>query len=151
MDQLEFEKLISIAIKREIEAYEFYKDVAEKVDDKSVKKIFSDLAGQEMGHHDLLERYRMDQSIAIKFKAPPDFKVAESVNEPLLTTSMKPADAIALAMKKEQQAVEFYRKLADMCDDPGVKDAYLNLANMETQHKSMLEKVFVDIGYPEEF
>jgi bifunctional DNase/RNase len=36
---------------------------------------------------------------------PPDYKVAESVELPEITIDMKPADAIALAMKKEQQAV----------------------------------------------
>ena len=151
MDQIQFEKLIARAIKREVEAHEFYRDVATRVSDASVKTIFQELSDEEMQHRDLLERFRMDQSLAIKFKAPPDFKVAETVDEKPLSTDMKPADAIALAMKKEQQAVEFYQGLAQLCDDADVRDSYNNLANMELSHKHRLENVFVDIGYPESF
>ena len=149
MDQLQFEKLISVAIRAEVEAHEFYRDVAKRTENLSVKKIFAELAEEEMNHRELLERYRMDTSLAIRFKAPPDYKVAETVDEPKLTMDMTPADAIALAMKKEQQAMEFYRSLANICDDSKVKDAYNNLANMELGHKHLLEKAFVDIGYPE--
>ena len=149
MDQLQFEKLISVAIRAEVESYEFYREVAKRSESASVKKIFSELAAEEMKHRELLEQFRMDTSLAIKFKAPPDYKVAETVDEPELGMDMTPADAIALAMKKEQQAMEFYRGLADMCDDIEVRDAYENLANMESGHKHVLEKAFVDIGYPE--
>jgi len=152
MDNMEFERIIAIAIKREIEAYEFYRDVAGRIDDAAVKKIFMDLSRDEMCHHDLLEKYRYDPSMAIKFKAPAhDFKVAETVAGPALSIDMKPADAIALAMKKEQAAVEFYRGLARLCDDQAVKQTYQSLANMELSHKKLLEDVFVDIGYPESF
>ena len=149
MDQLQFEKLLSVAIKAEIESYEFYHDVARRIDNVSVKEIFTELAVEELKHQELLEKFRMDQTLAFKFVAPPDFKVAETVDEPKLSMDMTPADAIALAMKKEQQAMEFYRGLANMCDDKEVKDAYENLANMELGHKHLLENAFVNIGYPE--
>ena len=151
MDQLQYEKLISMAIRAEVEAHEFYRDVAERTENVSVKKIFAELAEDEMKHRDLLERYRMDTSMAIRLKAPPDYKVAETVDEPKLTVDMAPANAIALAMKKEQQAMEFYRGLAQICDDREVRDTYDNLANMELSHKHRLENAFVDIGYAEVF
>jgi len=151
MDQLQFEKLIAIAIKREVESHEFYRDVAARTEDPYIKQIFKDLAAQEMGHRDLLERYRFDSTLAIKFQAPKDLKIAETVDEPRLSVNMKPVDAIALAMKKEQHALEFYRQLAALCDDEEVKKNYLNLANMEMEHKVRLENTFVDIGYPESF
>ena len=47
--------------------------------------------------------------------------------------------------------MEFYRGLADLCDDETVKQTYQSLANMELSHKKILEDVFVDIGYPESF
>ena len=151
MDQLEFEKLMAVAVRREVEAHEFYRDVAERVTDKSVKKIFDDLAEQEMAHHDLLEKFRFDPETSVKFTAPRDLKVAETVADQPLSVDMKPADAIALAMKKEQQAVEFYREMAALAEEAGVRDLFVNLSNMEQQHKRSLETVFIDIGYPESF
>lgn len=151
MDQLEFERLMAIAIRREVEAHEFYRDVAGRVKNVSVRRIFEDLAEQEMQHHDLLEKFRLDPSGAVKFTPPPDFKVAQTIDDVPLSVDMKPADAVALAMKKEQQAVVFYTNLSEMTDDIGVRDVFVNLAHMEKQHQHALESLFVDIGYPEAF
>ncbi len=149
MDQLEIGKLFGTAISREKEAYKFYSDVAERVSDQAVKDIFQELANDEKGHEEALWKFRADPSALMKFKAPPDYKVAETVDLPTVTAEMKPADAIALAMKKEQQAVEFYKQLADWCTDDALKATYENLSQMELGHKHRLENLFVDIGYPE--
>jgi rubrerythrin len=152
MESIELERLFSIAITRELEANQFYTKVAEKASVVSVKDIFTQLAREEMGHYELLERFHRDPTMTMKITAPPsDWKVAESQELPVLSVEMKPADAIALAMKKEQQAVEFYRGLAAAAGDSGTKDIFDNLANMELGHKHRLENVFVDIGYPEAF
>jgi rubrerythrin len=70
---------------------------------------------------------------------------------PALTTEMKPADALALAMKKEQYAVTFYQKLAAQTDDEQVKMMLLEIANMELNHKQNLENAYTDIAYVEAF
>ena len=152
MEQLEFEEIFSAAIQREIEAHEFYRDVSERVENDDVKEVFTKLAKEEMGHKELLERFRFDPTMIMKIKAPPaDYKVAEATELPKLSIDMKPADAVALAMKKEQQAVEFYRGLGARATDKGTKDIFENLANIELGHKHRLENVFVEIGYPEVF
>lgn len=152
MNRPEIEALFSTAIAREIEAYEFYSMVAKTAVDAAVRETFAQLAAEEMGHQELLERFRADASLEMKIQAPAqDYKVAEATELPKLTTSMKPADAIALAMKKEQQAVEFYRGLSASSTDKEVKGIFDNLANMELNHKRRLEDVFVSIGYPESF
>lgn len=151
MDQIQLEQLFSIATKRELEAKEFYTGVAKKVSSTAVREIFEQLAREEMGHFEFLEKFRSDPSMTMKISAPAaDWKVAESQELPPLRLDMKPSDAIGLAMKKEQQAVEFYRTLAASAASD-VRDMFDNLANMELGHKHKLEKVFVDIGYPEVF
>lgn len=49
-DDLSFENIILIAIKREEKAYKLYKDIANAFDDDEVKKIFNHLAAQEIEH-----------------------------------------------------------------------------------------------------
>jgi rubrerythrin len=149
MNESEISKLFETAIGREVEAHQFYRDVAERVQDPKVKEIFAQLAQEEKAHEELLWKLRHDPSVPMKFAAPADYKVAEAVELPEITLSMKPADALALAMKKEQQAMEFYQQLADWCTDDSVKQHYANLANMELSHKHRLEGLFVDVGYPE--
>ncbi len=146
------DKLFEIAIGREIEAREFYRAVASRVGDPAVRDLFADLAKEEYGHMEILERYRHDPTLEMKIPAPsPDFKIAEATELPQLSVNAKPADAITLAMKKEQQAVEFYRNLATFSTDAGLKQVLESLANMELGHKHRLETVFVNIGYPEVF
>ena len=152
MDNIELMVVFSSAIKREVESYEFYKGVSESVKDDSVKDIFSTLAKEEMSHMEILEKLKADPTASIKFAAPAtDFKVAEATELPELTLDMKPKDAIVLAMKKEEEAVEFYRCISKVTDDAGIKEIFENLANMELGHKQRLENVFVEIGYPEVF
>lgn len=146
------EDILSMAVTREIEAYEFYKQVGEKVSDKEVKKIFKELSDEELGHRDFLEKLKLEPVMMKKIEPPKaDYKVAEATELPPFSINMKPADAIALAMKKEQQAVEFYRSMADFSGDSEIKEKFNNLASMELNHKHRLENVFVDIGYPEAF
>lgn len=152
MEVEEIRRLFGIAIEREIESNEFYAKAAKASTDASVKAIFADLAKDELGHMELLERFREDPTLPMKMIKPAvDYKVAEEVALPRLSTDMKPADAIALAMKKEQQAMEAYRAMAAQCTDDSLKVIFNNLADMELGHKSRLETLFVDIGYPEAF
>ncbi len=146
------EDILSMAVTREIEAYEFYKQVSEKVSDKEVKKIFKELSDEELGHRDFLEKLKLEPVMMKKIEPPKaDYKVAEATELPHFSLDMKPADAIALAMKKEQQAVEFYRSMAESSGDNEIKEKFNNLASMELNHKHRLENIFVDIGYPEAF
>ena len=62
---------------------------------------------------------------------------------------MQFADAIALAMKKEESAMRQYTQLADASEDSAQKQIFLELAAMEREHKAKMEAAFVDIGYPE--
>jgi rubrerythrin len=152
MEKIVLERLFSIAIRREVEAHEFYLKMASRIDDTNAKDVFNKLAGEELGHKELLEKYMADPTLHMKFDAPPvDFKIAEATELPKFSMHMKPADAIALAMKKEQQAVEFYRQMAQGTRDADIKSVFEGLAQMELGHKARLESIFIEIGYPESF
>jgi len=151
-EPFDIEKLFVIATQRENEAYEFYRQAARKVADPNVKEIFLKLARDEQKHFELLERFRANPEKIMKICPPAaDWKIAESESLPILSTEMKPKDAIALAMKKEQQAVDFYRSLSSASTAVDIRSMFDNLANMELTHKHRLERIFVDIGYPEVF
>ena len=151
-NKYDVENLFVIATRRELEAYEFYSEAARKVGDPGVQRIFSDLARDEKGHFELLERFRANPMDIMKISPPSsDWKIAESEDLPTLSTNMKPKDAIALAMKKEQQAVEFYRSLSSAASSPETRLMFENLANMELSHKHKLENMYIDVGYPEVF
>jgi rubrerythrin len=149
MDLLSYRRIISAAIQNEIEAFLFYKEAAEKVKDAYLKEMFLQFSIEEKKHREILEGFRDDESAAISFKRVTDFHVAETIEERPLSVDMRPADAIALAMKKEDAAMRHYSKLAEVCQDAGQQKVFLELAAMESGHKAKMEAAFVDIGYPE--
>lgn len=152
MKNLQLDAILVAAIGQEIEAYQFYNEAALRVKNDGVRETFLQLAKDELGHKELLQRVRKDPSLASKIGVPVnDYKIAESGPLPQLTIEMTPRDAIALAMKKEQQAVELYRLLAASAVAADIKTMFENLSLMELGHKAKLETVFVDIGYPEVF
>ena len=152
MDKILVEQVFGIAIGREIEAHEFYTKAAASADYADVREIFEQLAKDEMGHMRFLEKLKNDPIKIMKISAPEsEYKMSEATEFPRLSTDMKPADAIQLALKKEQQAVEFYQHMADLTEEPELQDMFNQLSNMELGHKHRLENVFVEIGYPEVF
>lgn len=149
MDPNVYNDIMSQAIEGEMEAARFYADVAGKTENAHIKDLFLTFSKEEIKHRQILESFRDDSAAAVSFEKVPDFHVSETVPEPSLSMEMKPADAIALAMKKEEAAMQQYTQMADACTDPDRKKLFLELAAMERGHKAKMETAFVDIGYPE--
>jgi rubrerythrin len=149
MDLQEYKKIVKLAIGEEIAASIFYQEASDRVEEPYLKRMFAELAEDERGHERILKKILNSESIRQYFKDSVDLKVSETVAKPELSTQMKPADAIALAMKNEEDAMRQYQQMADACDDPDKKKVFEDLAAMERGHKNKMEKAFVDIGYPE--
>jgi len=149
MELSEYKEVIKFAIANEIEAQKFYQDAADRVQDPHLKEMFTGFAAEEKRHEQILTGIISHESVGQYFHQGADFKVSETVDKPSLSIDMKPAEAIALAMKNEEEAMQQYQELADACSDPEKKQVFLDLAAMEKGHKLRMEKAFVDIGYPE--
>lgn len=148
MQAEKYKGIISIAVGNEIEAYEFYQGVSEKVENSSLKAIFKELANEELKHKTLLEGF-LTNLRPMHFDVNKDYKISETVEKPRLSVDMKPADAIALAMKNEEEAMKMYTELANSSSDQEQKEAFLALAKMEQGHKTRLEDTFTNMAFPE--
>ncbi len=145
-----YKEILKMAVGNEVEAYEFYRDAAAKMKDPAMKKTFQELADEESGHKVLLEGYLSNEMKDMKFSDEKDYKVAETVEAPqALSTDMAFKDAIALAMKKEQEAMEMYQQFADASEGAKQKETFLELAKMEKGHKVRLEGIYTDIAFTE--
>jgi rubrerythrin len=149
MNLSEYKEIIKQAIANEVEASKFYEAASATLNDPFLKKLFAELAGEEKKHRDILTRIYTSNTIASYFSETRDYKVSETVDEPELSMDMQPADAFALAMKKEEAAMKQYNDMANMCDDAQKRQVFLDLAAMERDHKLKMESAFVDVGYPE--
>lgn len=149
MDLEAYQKIISFAIECEVEAESFYESIAEKLTNPTLKELFGQFAREEKGHQAILkEIYNKPDNYKI-FDGSKDYKVAETMEFPTLSDTMKPSDAFAIAMKSEEMAVMRYNILADGCSDPAQKQVFDNLAAMEKEHKHKMEQAFVNTAYPE--
>ena len=144
----EYKKIIEFAVANEIEAYEFYKGVSDKVKDASLKRTFADLAEEEAKHRKFLEGLTSGKA-QMHFDESKDYKVSQTIEKPKLSLSMKPADAIALAVKTEEEAMIMYNEMASCSTDAEQKKMFHSLATMEQGHKVKLEDVFTNIAFPE--
>ncbi len=149
MNDTEYRQVIAMAIQNEIEARTFYEEASSRVADSYLKKMFADFAVEEGKHRTILENIHTCKFLGGYFQEETDYKVAESVEKPALSFDMQPKDAIALAMKNEEEAMQQYTEMAENCSDTDKKKVFSELAAMERGHKKKMEQAFVDIGYPE--
>jgi len=150
MKNIDYKDILKLAINNEIEAYEFYLNASLKAKFENLKSTFRELAEEEKNHKRTLEAFLHNDSLKMNFKdSPADYRVTESIELPTLTSDMSFAEGIALAMKKEQEAMEMYRKFADAIQEPDQKNTFLQLSKMEQGHKARLEDLYTNAAYIE--
>jgi rubrerythrin len=149
MKSEEFKNIILYAIEGEIEAYNYYRTVSEKVADAALKSIFGDLAGDEKGHRAFLEGILKKGPSALNVEEGHDYKIAETLEFPPLSIDLKPIDGITLAIRKELDAMQMYTQLSLIASDSEEKKMFLELAKMERGHKARLEDIYTTMAFPE--
>jgi len=142
-------KIISTAIDREVEAYTFYKSVADKVKDKNLKALFAELAGEEKKHREFLQAFLSKDASKMKFAAGHDYKVGDALPSPKLTADLKPLEGLIIAIQKELEAMQMYTQFANAAADTETQLLFSQLANMERGHKSRLEDIYTNMAFPE--
>jgi rubrerythrin len=146
----DYKKILEMAIGNEIEAYEFYTGAVSKSQSDSMKTIFRELAEEEMKHKKTLEGFLHNEKLQFKFhESHKDYKVSEATELPALTSEMSFAEGVALAMKKEQEAMEMYQQFADASMDGQQKEIFSELAKMELGHKVKLEELYNSTAHNE--
>ncbi|MDD2426866.1 MAG: ferritin family protein [Eubacteriales bacterium] len=149
----EMREAIKDSIKKEQESYDFYSDAASKVKTDELRELFTELAEEELGHRTFLEKVLEEEAFSSPIHAQKtDFRLAEEAIEekPELSTEMPFDDAIALAIKREEEAMTLYQNLANqITDNKEMYDMFINLRNMEQAHKTRLESIYMNVAYSE--
>jgi len=150
MDAKQYEEAIRDAIASEVEAKEFYLEISKRVRNDYLKELFLGFSKEEANHEKILTALlEKGQIKSTTFNGSRDYKVSETITLPKVSQSMDLKDAIGLAMKNEEIAMQKYETLAANCDDPELKEVFKNLSAMERDHKFKMEESFVKVAYPE--
>lgn len=149
MNQDEYKKIIASAIKREVEAYAFYRAVSDNAKDKNIQSIFNDLAKEEQDHKRALEGFLAKAPEKLHFSEAKDYKIVDALPTPPLTAELKPVEGLVIAIKNELEAMQMYTQLANASTDKAQKDVFLGLAAMERGHKGKLEDIYTNMAFSE--
>ncbi len=149
MNREELKAIIEFAVNSEEESHAFYLDAKSKVNDPALQDLFQDLADEELDHKKFLREFLESGAETIRISPSSDYKLAEVMEAPELTTDVSFPDAIMIAIKNEESAMYMYQGLADSCEDPGERDIFVGLKNMEQMHKTRLEEIYTNVAYRE--
>ena len=138
------DQILDFAIAHEIEAHEFYEELADKMDDPAMHDAFKAFAIEEMGHKMKLEAVKA-QEFSLREDKVTTLDIADYVVEVEPKADMSYADALILAMKKEKAAYRLYLDMAAAAEAEELTDLFLALAQEEAKHKLRFEIEYDDV------
>ena len=151
MEEKALSELIDTAIEREEEAYRFYMDLHDRLDDAGVKDTLAWIAEEEKRHKAFLINYRDGQYAAeslpkrdVKF-----YKIAEHQEEPGIHSDMQSQDVLLAAAHRELRSHRFYSELSDLHAEGEAKEMLLKMANEELKHKEKMEYLYANTAFPQ--
>ncbi len=129
---------VEFAIQMEIDGENYYREQAEKNKGNALEKVFLNLADDEKKHADLVKKYAEAKDYSLDeqnayvefesvFKSESDFKVETTVDPNQL-------DAYRLALKKEQESIDLYKKMKEEAESEKGKNLFDYLVRQEEYH-----------------
>ncbi|MCK5561906.1 MAG: ferritin family protein [Thermoplasmata archaeon] len=141
---------ISIALKKEEDSFIFYKNAEKTVQFKPLKTLFRDLAKQEVKHKSILikEAKKLEGGAkkVDKLTKGPGKTKDYGLSKYLLPQNVKPTmgyqEALIVAMKREEKAVELFDYLKSITTDKNLKNTFNTLYKWEIEHLRILEEKY---------
>ena len=149
--QVTLKEILEKAIEKEVDSRLLYVSLSQKANDQTAKVAFQELAQQEQGHQNLLERYLRGElkEGALSRGQVIDYKIAEQLDQPELSLDMKLQDVFLLAANHEKASHEFYLSLAQIHPAGEVKRLLEELAAQELEHKQRVEFLYTEVAFPQ--
>ncbi len=151
METRDFSAVIDLAILKEEEAYDFYMELMNMVDDRAAKDALQVVAGEEKKHREFLVNYR-DKGYGdtgLRMTSVVDYKIAEHLEAPEPKSGMESKDVFLIAAHREKSAHEFYLGLASIHPAGPTKDMLLQMAQEELKHKEKMEYYYANAAFPQ--
>jgi len=141
-------EVLGQAIRQEVEAYKRYQLFAQRVNNPLVKEKFHSLANEEKAHRELLyimlQKYTGEDKPPLPKDPPRDSELSDE--------ELSLPEVLQLAIKKEQEAQQFYSEAARIATDPTGKRFLEYLAKFESGHERLLQTEYDAVAkYPRWF
>ncbi|MFC1825945.1 ferritin family protein [Thermodesulfobacteriota bacterium] len=151
MKDLQLSEVLDKAIQREEEAYQFYMDILDHIEDKSVKEAIEWVAGEEKKHKDFLVNYREGRygSDSLRMSDVVHYNIAEHQEEPEIAKDMRREDVFLVASHRELKSYNFYTELAELHPRGDTREMLIRIANEELKHKEKMEYLYTNTAFPQ--
>jgi rubrerythrin len=135
------DEILEMAVAREVDANRFYLALAERVENPRIKKIFEELAAEELEHKAKIELEIMKVGRVVNTdKTPAGFKDDRADYVPP-EIEMDYKDILLMGIQKEEASIRLYVDMAEMISDAHSKEILLALAQEEAGHKLRFQTV----------
>lgn len=134
------DEILEFAIAREVEAYHFYMALGSRVESEEIRKVFEDLAKEELEHKAKLELEVMKTGKVLPVPEKvtiPEHDYIVSDDQSLLDMDYK--DILLLGMEKEEASFRTYVNLVPNVHDEESREVLLAIAEEEVKHKMRFE------------
>ena len=148
----ELTDLLDTAIYKEIASQAFYIAGQSKTQDPAAKALMKELAREELKHSQWLKNLKekdWEKQYWHRDKVP-DLMISEYLTGGDTLEGAGLQDTLIFAIKREQQAVEFYSRMMGIMRDETAKRLCERLVHEELKHKLRLEIFYDDLLYGEE-
>jgi len=145
----ELTELLDTAIYKEISSQAFYIAGQNKTEDSGAKVLLRELAEQELKHAELLKGIKAKGLAEQDWyqEKVPNLRISEYLTGPDAVEGAGLQETLILAMKREQQSVDFYSKMMGVMRDKAAKYLCEKLVQEELRHKLKLEMYYDDMFY----
>jgi len=142
------EKALMKGAEMEIEAYNFYREQAEKDFTSGSKKLLTELAADEKEHLEKFQKALKNPS-SIKIndvnEKVPDLELTDHLLKVSLDSESNYQQILIYAAQKEKRAHDFYIQLAIKYKGTLLGEMVASFANDELRHKYKLEKEYDEV------
>lgn len=139
------DEILDLAIAREEDANQFYLALASRVQRPEMRKVFEELAGEELEHKAKLELEVMKTGRVVTAKQDVDIGNERAVGLNKADLDMDYKDVLIIAMQKEESAFKLYVDLAGRVTNEDAKETLLALAQEEVKHKLRFEMEYENL------
>ena len=144
-------RILEIAIQKEIESQHLYNELGQKVTNDAAKDTLRQLSQQEQRHQIVLEQYRQGElkEGILSGGQVIDYKITEHFDQPEISPDMQLKDIFLLAANREMHSHELYLALAGLHPVGETKKLLEELASQELEHKRKMEFLYTEIAFPQ--
>ena len=134
------DEILEFAIAREVEAYNFYMALADRIESPEIAEVFRDLAKEEVEHKAKLELEVIKTGKILpateKVTIPEHDYIISDVDSAL---DMDYKDVLMLGMEKEEASFRTYVNLIPSIHDEESREVLMAIAEEEVKHKLRFE------------